>query len=123
MDVVTSAMHPEPRVPEWTLTDRLRKARELTEMTPEAFAREIDVSKATVYNYENPLYTSRRKDIVLKQWALRTGVDLGWLITGVAPSDTNPTDDGPGTHDVSPTKWYGHTGSRSTVVPLLGRAA
>lgn len=102
----------------WTVADRLRKARELTDLKPADFADEIGVSRSTIKNYEAPGWNRERKPIVLKAWALRSGVSYDWLVNG-----TTSEPDGPGTRDVSPTKWYGNARSAMTVVPLLGRAA
>lgn len=66
-------------VPVWTLTDRLRKAREITGLSQAEFGKEIDISASTVSNYEAGRVEPRR--IALKQWALRAGVPLEWLIT------------------------------------------
>lgn len=71
------------QVPQWTVGDRLRKAREVTGLTQKTFAARIDVGHRTVTNYENDAVEPRM--IVLKQWALLSGVPLGWLITGEAP--------------------------------------
>lgn len=40
-------------MPEWTLGDRLRKARTLTDMTTREFAEVIGVSQATITSAEN----------------------------------------------------------------------
>lgn len=77
------------QVPEWTVGDRLRKAREVTGLTQKSFAERIDVGHRTVTNYENNAVEPRM--IVLKQWALLSGVPLGWIITGEAPP---PSGDG-----------------------------
>lgn len=76
-------------IPEWTLGDRLRKARELTGLDQTEFASRIDISRKTVGNYETGRVEARM--IVLKQWALATGVDLAWLI-----GSGNPHGDGTG---------------------------
>lgn len=68
-------------VPEWTLGDRLRKARELTGLDRAAFALELGVSRNTVSAYE---LNERAKPrvVVLRSWALRCGVSQQWLETG-----------------------------------------
>lgn len=83
------------RIPEWTLGDRLRKARHLTGMTVAEFAARIGVSDRTVNNAEGDKRTVRR--ITLNAWALATGISAKWLETGVGPA-TGPTGpDGPPT--------------------------
>lgn len=96
---MTTAMSPGT-VPEWTLTDRLRKARELTELNAEDFAAELNVSRSTVHNYESPTYNKKRRVIVLKAWAMRAGVDYGWLVTGEQCPGAG------GEQAVFLTKWY-----------------
>ena len=77
-------------IPEFTVADRLRKAREVTGLDQTQFAAEIDVSRGTVSNYEQGRTNVRR--IVLKAWALRSGVPIEWIETGAV----GPQDDGGG---------------------------
>ena len=108
----------------WTLEDRLRKAREVTGLGQSEFAAEIDVSRRTVGNYESGSVAPRR--IVLKAWALRSGVPLEWLETGsVTHESPSPGGDGlsvecaPRDSNPEPIDY----GSVSNVVPLGGRPA
>lgn len=89
-------------IPEFTIGDRLRKARELTGLDQVQFATEIDISRNTVGNYENGNVKPRR--LALKAWAMRTGVPLEWLETGVASS--SPDGGGSVTSDTQPTVQY-----------------
>lgn len=75
-------------IPQWTIEDRLRKARELTGLERTEFAQELGVSRNTVTNYEHGKVEPRI--IVLRSWALRCGVDLEWLRTGHAPGPSGP---------------------------------
>ncbi len=84
-------------IPQFTLGDRLRKAREQAGLGSAEFADTIGVSRNTVGNYEADRVTPRR--IVLNAWALATGVPLAWLQTGESPRPGNP--DG-GSHSVRP---------------------
>ena len=77
-------------IPQFTVGDRLRKARELTGLEQGPFAEQIGVSRNTVGNYESG-HTTRVKPIVLKAWSLRTGVPVEWLETGAE----NPRPAGP----------------------------
>lgn len=61
-------------IPEWTIADRLRKARESAGLEQNALAADLGVSRNTVGNYEGGKVTPRRP--VLVAWALRTGVPL-----------------------------------------------
>lgn len=76
-------------IPQFTIHDRLRKARETTGLDQATFASELGVSRNTVSNYETGGIDHPRK-IVLGAWAMRTGVPLEWLQTG-----ENPQQDGP----------------------------
>jgi DNA-binding XRE family transcriptional regulator len=70
-------------VPEFTVGDRLRKARQLTELTTRQFAEEIGVSQKTITDAEGDRRATRK--IVMRAYAMRTGVSLEWLETGIAP--------------------------------------
>lgn len=76
-------------VPEWTVGDRLRKARELLELDQEPFAKLIGVSRGTVGNYERGL-TEHYKPIVLRAWAMAAGVPVAWIETGTAGGPVPP---------------------------------
>jgi transcriptional regulator with XRE-family HTH domain len=67
-------------IPEWTLGDRLRKARMHAGMTGDQLAAAIGISAGTVVNYENG--HTKVKRIVLLAWARETGVDPVWLRFG-----------------------------------------
>ena len=69
------------RIPEFTIGDRLRKARELTGLDQGPFADEIGVSRGTVSNYEAGKTTAIKR-LYLRTWAMRTGVPVEWLATG-----------------------------------------
>lgn len=78
------------QVPEWTVGDRLRKARELLGLDQGPFADLIGVSRGTVSNYERGT-TERYKPIVMNAWAAQTGVPVEWLESGdTAPAPTPP---------------------------------
>lgn len=70
-------------VPAFTVADRLRKAREFAGLDQAQLAENMGVSRTTVSNNEGSKVKPRR--IVLKAWALATGVDAVWLETGVTP--------------------------------------
>lgn len=83
--VVTMSANLETGLIPWPkLNQRLRLAREETALDTKVFAEEIGVSRQTVLAYERGAYKPR--PVVLKMWAMRTGVDLHWLETGEAPS-------------------------------------
>lgn len=81
-----AAAGPEPRsyrVPEWTLADRLRKAREDMGLSQWDFADFSGISRTSVVNYESGKRTP--KGLYLRAWADATGVDPEWLETGAIP--------------------------------------
>lgn len=79
MDVLTEGR----RIPEWTVADRLRKARQTAGLTQQELAEEIDVCKRSIAAYEagKPI---RRP--ALLSWAIRCQVPMVWLQTGEGPS-------------------------------------
>ena len=82
-------------VPQWTLTDRLRKARESAGLNQPQLAEALGVSSNTVGNYERGFTTPRR--MVLMAWAMVTGVPVEWL-----ENDEDPRRDDEGPHGVRP---------------------
>jgi transcriptional regulator with XRE-family HTH domain len=67
-------------VPEWTLRDRLKKAREHAGLSQTELGREIGVSLASVMRYETGKTVPPRGMLIA--WAFSTGVDLSWLLGG-----------------------------------------
>lgn len=65
-------------IPEWSLGDRLRKAREHAGLSQTRLGAEIGVSLASVMRYETGKNIPRRPVLLL--WALATGIDLNWLL-------------------------------------------
>jgi DNA-binding XRE family transcriptional regulator len=76
-------------IPQWTLADKLRKAREHAGLDQATLAHDLGIARQTVGNYEAERVTPRRS--VLMAWALRTGVSLAWLT-----NDESPRQGGPG---------------------------
>lgn len=72
-------------IPEWTMPDRLRKAREHAGLEQAELAHDMGVSRNTVNNYERGRTTPRRP--VILAWAIRCGVPVEWLWTGQADAD------------------------------------
>ena len=67
-------------MPEFTLADRLRKARETTGLDQAGFAAVANMSRTTVVNYEHGYRTPRR--LYILAWADAAGVPADWLETG-----------------------------------------
>lgn len=81
--------HRHDLIPAWTLGDRLRKARLMTGQNTKDFAETIGVSQKTVNNAESGAHEVRK--IVLRAWAMATGVPVEWLETGEAPFQSPPS--------------------------------
>lgn len=77
-------------VPEWTLTDRLRKAREHAGLEQLDLAQTAGISRAAISAAENGRNVPHRSTLML--WALATGVSVEWLETGEAPSEEGASD-------------------------------
>lgn len=67
-------------VPEWTLGDRLRKARTRVKANQDDIASKLRISTRSIANYESD--TTQPSYLVVKEWAEVTGVDLNWLMNG-----------------------------------------
>jgi transcriptional regulator with XRE-family HTH domain len=64
-------------VPEFTVADRLRKAREYAGLEQNELAERIGLGRTTISNYERG--TTPPKRPLLLSWAMATGVSLDWL--------------------------------------------
>src|SRR3982751_2313005 len=80
------AVAAQGRVPQFTLGDRLRKARESSGMDQSHLAEAIDLHRQTVARYESDAI-GRPKRYVLLSWSMATGVSLDWI----AGIDETPT--------------------------------
>lgn len=67
-------------VPEWTLGERMAKARREASVGRQEMADEIGVGVRTLERYESDV--TKPKDGLLKTWALRCGVHYHWLRFG-----------------------------------------
>lgn len=68
------------QVPEWTVADRLLKARTSAGLEQAELAAITGLSRQTISNYERGAVTPRRSGVNL--WALATGVPVSWILTG-----------------------------------------
>jgi len=73
-------------VPRWTIGDRMRKARLYAGMTPAEMAEDIGRTPHTIGNYENG--KTKAPLLVLRQYAIRTGVPLEWIQYGTIDGHT-----------------------------------
>lgn len=76
--------------PEWTLGDRLAKARGTAGLTQEELADRLGVSKKTVVRYEHDMGSNLH---MVEQWAAVCGVDRGWVL-GVTQRSAADSADG-----------------------------
>lgn len=76
-------------LPQFTVHDRLRKAREFAGLEQGELADLLEVARSTVSNYETGA-TTRLKSYVLRRWAELCNVDYEWILSDVWPI---PTDD------------------------------
>lgn len=86
-----STQSAERITPKWTVGDRLRKARSLTGMTVDEFARHVLISPKTVNNYEGDRVKPRA--LVMEKWAAVTKVSVKWLESGDNNGSTGPDGD------------------------------
>jgi transcriptional regulator with XRE-family HTH domain len=71
---------PPPAVPEWTLADRLRKARELAGYSQAELATVTGISRQSINSYETGRTTPRRPQLLA--WATACHVEYEWLTGG-----------------------------------------
>lgn len=67
-------------IPQFTLGDRLAKAREAAGISVQGMADRLGVSRTTVSNYEHERTEPTRG--VLRAWEAETKVPLWWLVSG-----------------------------------------
>lgn len=57
-------------------------------LTPEEMAEALDVSRNTIGNYRSG--RTKPSKLQVKEWAIRTGAPLEWLVSGRMPDDEAP---------------------------------
>ncbi len=87
-------------VPQWTVGDRMRKAREDAQLNQSDLAGKIEIARSSIVNYETDRKMVSRP--VLIAWSLATGVPYEWLCHG----DTQPCGPPPGRSDGFATKMH-----------------
>ena len=75
-------------IPEWTVADRLRKAREWAGLEQAELARRAGLARNTISNYEGGKVTPRRTGLLA--WSMVTGVPVTWLENGESPQSGGP---------------------------------
>ena len=71
-------------IPQWTMADRLRKAREHAGLEQNDLAGRIGLSRGAISAYERAVTVPKRP--VLLSISMATGVPLAWLETGMKPA-------------------------------------
>lgn len=84
-----SIQHTPNAIPEFTMADRLRKAREYACLDQEELATRMGVVRQTISRHELGQVTHPRR-ITVTAWALACGVDVNWLWTGQANDPSDP---------------------------------
>src|SRR5258708_5465214 len=67
-------------VPQWTVGDRMRKAREDAQLNQSDLAGKVEIARSSIVNYETDRRMVSRP--VLIAWSLVTGVPYEWLCHG-----------------------------------------
>ena len=80
---MNEATAPPATVPQWTLGDRMRKAREHAGLKQAELADEIGIARSSIVNYESGRTAPSRP--VLLSWALRCAVPIAWLLGDAFP--------------------------------------
>ena len=70
-------------VPQFDLADRMRKALRTSDLGVQDMADYLGVARSTVGKWINGHINPSKQS--LRLWALRTGVDFDWLVTGESP--------------------------------------
>lgn len=83
---------PGALVPQWTLGDRLRKARVAAGLSQVELGEQISVSRRQIIDYENDKKTPSRGHLLL--WQMMTRVPAVWLVTGTEPEPGTDPDGG-----------------------------
>ena len=99
-------------IPEFTLGDRLRKARELSGMDMQQLAEVIDVHRQSIARYESGVVVPKRH--VLLSWSWATGVDADWVLG--TPATSTIVEQVAGTTDL---EFKVFPGVNSRVIPLI----
>ena len=73
-----------PAVPEWTLADRLRKARDIAGYSQAELSRHTGISQRSIIRYERGQAEPRRPELLA--WATACHVEYEWL-TGAKPQE------------------------------------
>jgi transcriptional regulator with XRE-family HTH domain len=88
MTTHAGALKPGALPPEWTLGDRLRKARESAKLEQRELAETLGISRSLVSHYE--LDRGKPNKSVMRNWAWACEVPLEWLDEKIGILAANP---------------------------------
>lgn len=108
------AIRPRFGAPEFTMQDRMVKARDNAGLSQDAMAGMLGCSRRTIQRYESN--EGSVPPMVVMAYHVACEVDLAWLTTGVpswegghapwyTPRDSNPEPTDSGTDNVTPIDW------------------
>lgn len=90
------ASEPSRRIPPSTLPLRLQLAREWRGHTQDELGEALDVSRATISNYERGVGVKGISKLQVNAWAAFCDVDVEWLKTGEEGTSGEASDGGGG---------------------------
>ena len=85
---MTTSIHSHGWVPEFQLSDRLRRVREAAGMSQDELGEAAGVGRATIARIESGRGNPRRATLIAISFA--TGVSLSWLENGETPAPDTP---------------------------------
>ena len=85
---MTTSIHSQGWIPEFQLSDRLRRVRESVGLSQDELGEAAGVGRATIARIESGKGTPRRATLIAIAFA--TGVSLEWLENGETPAPDSP---------------------------------
>lgn len=85
---MTTSIQLGGQVPNWTIADRVRKAREFAGLKQLELAESVGMARTSLARIEQGKSTPRRTTLIAISFA--TGVSLEWLENGETPAPDSP---------------------------------
>lgn len=85
---MTTSIQLGGQVPNWTIADRVRKAREFAGLKQLELAESVGMARTSLARIEQGKSSPRRTTLIAISFA--TGVSLEWLENGETPAPDNP---------------------------------
>lgn len=86
---MTTSIQIGGQVPNWTLADRVRKAREFAGLKQQGLADSVGMARTSLARIEQGKSIPRRTTLIAIAFA--TGVSLDWLENGETPAGPEPS--------------------------------